>query len=184
MNEIGIDPQTVLPTLIHLLTTWGVKVIAAIVVLVAGRFIAGWARRLVRKVLQRSGTDATLVPFLASALYYFIVAFVAIAVLGMVGIQTASLVAILGAAGLAIGLALQGALSSVAAGVMLLLFRPFRVGDSIEAGGNAGIVETIGLFFTTLTTGDNVLIIIPNARVYGGTLKNFSARGTQRNDAV
>ncbi len=184
MSEISVDLQSILPTLIRALAMLGVKVIAAIVVLVAGRFVAGWARSVVRKVLQRSGTDATLVPFLASALYYLIVAFVAIAVLGMVGIQTASLVAILGAAGLAIGLALQGALSNVAGGVMLLLFRPFRVGDSIEAGGNAGIVETIGLFFTTLTTGDNVLIIIPNARVYGGTLKNFSARGTQRNDAV
>ena len=94
MSEIGVDLQTILPTLIRLLAMWGVKVIAAIVVLVAGRFVAGWARSLVKKMLQRMGTDATLVPFLASTLYYFIIAFVAIAVLGMVGIQTASLVAV------------------------------------------------------------------------------------------
>ena len=184
MSEIGVDLETILPTLIRLLAMWGVKVIAAIVILVAGRLVAGWARSFVKKTLQRMGTDATLVPFLASALYYFIIAFVAIAVLGLVGIQTASLVAVVGATGLAIGLALQGTLSNVAAGVMLLFFRPFRVGDSVEAGGNAGTVATIGLFFTTLTSGDNVRITIPNARVYGGTLKNFSPPDTQRDDAV
>ena len=107
---------------------------------------------------------------------------VLVAALGIVGIQTASLLAVFGAAGLAVGLALQGTLSNFAAGVMLLLFRPFHVGHYIEAGGTAGSVVAIGLFVTTLNTPDNVQILVPNAAVWGGTIKNYAANETRRND--
>jgi len=169
---------------VNLISTWGLKVLGAIVLLVVGRMLAGWARRLTRKALMRVNADATLVPFIAGITYYFILAAVLVAVLGMVGIQTATLLAVFGAAGLAVGLALQGTLSSVASGVMLLVFRPFEVGDYIEAGGTAGSVEAIGLFMTTLNTPDNVKILVPNSSVYGQTIKNYAANDTRRNDMV
>ncbi len=116
--------------------------------------------------------------------YWLLIAVVLVAVLGVVGIQTASLLAVMGAAGLAVGLALQGTLSNFAAGVMLLLFRPFKKGDFIEAGGGKGSVEAIGLFSTTLNTPDNIQIILPNSSVFGQTIKNYTANDTRRNDIV
>ncbi len=170
--------------LVPLATAWGLKVILAVVLLVVGRGVARFVKRLLAKGMERSQLDATLVPFLASLGYYLVMAVVIIAVLGVVGIQTASLVAVLGAAGLAVGLALQGTLSNVAAGVMLLVFRPFRVGDLIEAAGATGSVEAIGLFTTTVNTLDNVQITIPNSSVWGGMVKNYTANDTRRNDMV
>jgi small conductance mechanosensitive channel len=180
----GIDLEQTLTALVNLATAWGLKLIGAIAVLVIGRWIAGWTRRLVRRLMTRGDVDATLVPFVAGMAYYLILAFVAVAGLGMVGVQTASMVAVLGAAGLAVGLALQGTLSNFAAGVMLLIFRPFRVGDYIEAGGTAGTVGAVGLFATTLNTPDNVRIVVPNGAVYGNTIKNYAANDTRRNDMV
>jgi small conductance mechanosensitive channel len=179
-----LDTQQLLTTTVNLISAWGLKVIGAIVVLVVGRWVAGWARRLLRKLMATKEVDPTLVPFLAGLVYYLVLAFVAVAALGMVGIQTASMVAVLGAAGLAVGLALQGTLSNFAAGVMLLVFRPFKVGDYIDAGGAAGSVEAVGLFSTTLNTPDNVKIIIPNGVVFGSTIKNYAANETRRNDMV
>jgi small conductance mechanosensitive channel len=138
----------------------------------------------VARSLEKSGTDATLIPFFSSLAYYLVLAVVLIAVLGLFGIQTTSLVAVLGAAGLAIGLAMQGTLSNFAAGVMLLIFRPFRVGDYVEAAGDAGSVAEISIFTTTLNTPDNVKIIVPNSAIYGTTIKNYSANDTRRNDIV
>ncbi len=169
---------------VNVISAWGLKVLGAIVLLVVGRMFAGWTRRLVRQALKRANVDETLIPFIAGVTYYFIVAAVLVAVLGLVGIQTASLLAVFGAAGLAVGLALQGTLSNVAAGVMLLVFRPFEVGNYIEAGGTAGAVEAIGLFVTTLNTPDNVKILVPNSSVYGQTIKNYAANDTRRNDMV
>jgi small conductance mechanosensitive channel len=180
----GIDLEQTLTVLVNLATAWGLKLIGAIAILLIGRWIAGWTRRLVRRVMTRGDLDATLVPFVAGMVYYLILAFVAVAALGMVGVQTASMVAVLGAAGLAVGLALQGTLSNFAAGVMLLIFRPFRVGDYIEAGGTAGTVSSVGLFATTLNTPDNVRIVVPNGTVYGNTIKNYAANETRRNDMV
>jgi len=180
----GIDLEQTLTVLINLATAWGLKLIGAIAVLLIGRWIAGWTRRLIKRVMTRGDLDATLVPFVAGMVYYLILAFVAVAALGMVGVQTASMVALLGAAGLAVGLALQGTLSNFAAGVMLLIFRPFRVGDYIEAGGTAGTVGSVGLFATTLNTPDNVRIVVPNGTVYGNTIKNYAANETRRNDMV
>lgn len=174
----------VLTNLSQVLAAWGLKVLGAIVLLVLGRMAAGWARRRMKALLQRREMDPTLRPFVASLVYYLVLAFVVIAVLGMVGVQTASLIAVLGAAGLAVGLALQGTLANFASGVMLLVFRPFQTGHFIEAGGVTGSVDSVGIFTTTLNTPDNVRIIMPNSRVWGETIKNYTANDTRRNDMV
>lgn len=184
MQQVGFDMDSTVQMLVDLVTAWGLKVLAAVVLFILGRIAAGWARRLVRRALERGKLDPTLVPFLSGLVYYLILAVVFVAVLGLVGIQTASLLAVLGAAGLAVGLALQGTLSNFASGVMLLLFRPFGVGDYIEAGGTAGSVASVGLFVTVLNTPDNVRILVPNSSVYGQTIKNYAANPTRRNDMV
>ncbi len=176
-TEIGTSSMEVL-------TQWGLKVLGAIVVLLIGRMIASGLRRTVHKALAAREVDATLVPFLSKLVYYLTLAVVVIAVLSLFGIQTTSLVAMLGAAGLAIGLALQGTLSHLAAGVMLLIFRPFKVGDVVEVGGTTGKVDEIGVFSTTLTTPDNVKITVPNSNVYGATIKNYNGYDTRRVDMV
>lgn len=180
----GIDLQALSQTLTELLTTWGLRLVGAIALLIVGRMAAGWSRRLVKRLLAARQMDATLVPFLSGMVYWVVLAVVLVAVLGLVGIQTASLLAVLGAAGLAVGLALQGSLSNFSSGVMLLVFRPFSVGDYIDAGGTAGSVESIGLFSTTLNTPDNVRVIVPNSVVYGQTIKNFTANDIRRNDML
>ena len=176
------DFESMLENLVEVLSTWGVRVIGAILVLIVGmvvaRIVSGWVRR----GLGRTALDATLVPFFGHIAYYTVVVFTLIAVLGLFGIPTTSFVAALGAAGLAIGLALQGSLSNLAAGVMLLIFRPFRLEDYVEANGVAGTVEEIGLFATTLTTFDNTVIVLPNASVWGTTIKNYTIKDVRRND--
>jgi len=167
-----------------LVSTWGLRVIGAIAVLVIGWIVAKWVRGSVRKAMSRTRLDATLAPFVANLLYYGMLTFVLVAVLGLFGVQTTSFIAVLGAAGLAVGLALQGTLTNFAAGVMLLVFRPFTVGDFVDAGGNAGTVQEIGIFSTTLHSGDNVKIIVANSQIYGTVIKNFSANDTRRNDMV
>ncbi len=167
-----------------LVSTWGLKVVGAITVLIIGRIVAGSLRRAARRGLERGKVDATLVPFLSKGVYYLALTVVLIAVLNLFGVQTASLVAVLGAAGLAVGLALQGTLSSFAAGVMLLLFRPFKAGDFVDVGGTAGSVVEIGIFATTLRSPDNVKIVVPNSQVYGQTIKNFNGFETRRIDLV
>jgi small conductance mechanosensitive channel len=184
MQEIDSVAQQTLDMVINLVSAWGLKVLGALVLLFVGRIAAGWVRRIVRRGLTVANVDATLVPFISGVAYYLILISVFMAVLGLIGIQTASLLAVMGAAGLAVGLALQGTLSNVASGVMLLVFRPFQVGQYIEAGGTAGSVEAIGLFTTTLNTPDNVKIVIPNSSVYGQTIKNYAANDTRRNDMV
>jgi small conductance mechanosensitive channel len=184
MDISGFDLNGLIAIASNLITTWGIKVVGAIVVLIIGRWAAGWARKIVRRMATRIDLDPTLTPFLASLAYYAVVAMVLIAVLGMIGIETASLLTVLGAAGLAIGLAMQGTLSNVAAGVMLLLFRPFKVGDAVDIGGTIGKVMGIRLFSTELCTPDNVEITVPNAQVYGNTIKNFTANDTRRNDIL
>jgi len=176
--------QDAVNMVIALLSTWGLQVIGALAVLVIGRWIAGRIRKGVRRGLEKAGTDGTLVPFFSSLAYYVVLAIVIIAVLNLFGVQTTSLIAVLGAAGLAVGLALQGTLSNFAAGVMLLVFRPFRIGDYVDIAGTAGSVMEIGLFTVTLNTPDNVRIIVPNSSVYGQTISNYAANPTRRNDLV
>lgn len=167
-----------------LISTWGLSVVGAVVVLVLGLFVAKIGRGWARRALRRTKLDETLIPFISSLVYYLILAFVLIAVLGLFGIPTTSFIAVLGAAGLAVGLALQGTLSNFAAGVMLLIFRPFRKGDYVEAGGQAGIVREIGVFASSLDTLDNVSIVLPNSAIWGGTIKNFTSNTLRRNDMV
>jgi small conductance mechanosensitive channel len=165
-------------------TQWGLKVLGAIAVLVIGRMIAGWIRRGVRRSLHRANVDATLVPFLSGLAYTVTLAVVLIAVLNLFGVETTSLVAILGAAGLAVGLALQGTLSNFAAGVMLLVFRPFDVDDFVEVAGTAGSVVKVQVFNTILKSPDHVRVVIPNSQIYGATIKNYNGYDTRRIDMV
>ncbi len=168
----------------NLLIEYGLSVIGAIVVLVLGRATAGWARSKLQSSLTKAGTDASLIPFFSSMIYYVILGVVLIAVLNLFGIETTSLIAVFGTAGLAVGLALQGTLSNFSSGVMLLIFRPIRVGDFVEVAGQAGTVKEIAIFNTILHTGDNVRIVIPNAQVYGDIVKNYSFNDTRRIDLV
>ena len=134
--------------------------------------------------MESRSVDASLIPFVSNLVYFVLFAAVVIAVLGMFGIETTSLVAVLGTAGLAVGLAVQGALSNFSSGVILLLFRPFHVGDYIDADRVAGTVSEFGVFSTVINTPDNVRIIVPNSGIFGATIKNFSANDTRRNDIV
>jgi small conductance mechanosensitive channel len=176
--------QEIVEGLVGLVTTWGLQVVGAIAVLIIGRWIAAALRRSTARALERSNTDATLIPFASGLVYYAAIAVVIIAVLGLFGIETTSLVAVLGAAGLAIGLALQGTLSNFSAGVMLLIFRPFKVGHVVTAAGETGSIVEIGIFTTVMKTPDNKQIIIPNSSIYGSTITNVSAYDTRRNDLV
>jgi small conductance mechanosensitive channel len=170
--------------IVALVSTWGLSVVGAIAVLIIGRLVARGIRGSVRAGLERARVDAALVPFISSSVYYVVLTIVVVAVLNLFGIQTTSIIAVLGAAGLAVGLALQGTLSNFAAGTMLLLFRPFRAGDYVEVGGSSGTVAEIGIFSTILNTPDNVRVTIPNSAVYGETIKNYSANETRRVDLV
>ncbi|MBT5570582.1 MAG: mechanosensitive ion channel [Alphaproteobacteria bacterium] len=167
------------------LATYGINVVGALVIIVVGFMVAGWARRTLERTLSRSGKmDPTLVRFFGSLVRYAIIAFVIIAALQRFGVEATGLVAVFGAAGLAIGLALQGTLSNVAAGVMLLMFRPFKIGDFVDTGGKVGTVKEVGLFTTELATGDNVKVIVPNGQIWGSAISNFSANPTRRVDLM
>jgi small conductance mechanosensitive channel len=184
LNLAGTSAQDAVNMIVTLVSTWGLRMIGALAVLIIGRWIAGRIRKGVTRALERASTDPTLVPFLASMVYYLAIAVVVIAVLNLFGVQTTSLIAVLGAAGLAVGLALQGTLSNFASGVMLLSFRPFKVGEYVDVGGTAGTVAEIGLFTCRLNTPDNVQIIVPNSDVYGQTIRNYAANPTRRNDLI
>ncbi len=161
---------------------WVLKLGAALLILYIGRFLARSGRKLVSKATGRAGVDETLRSFLGNLSYWGIMILVGIAVLGTLGIEILSFVAILGAAGLAVGLAFQGTLSNFASGIMLLLFRPLSLGQAVEVGGNSGIVREMGLFSLSLDTFDGIRIIVPNSKVYGETITNFSTNPTRRFD--
>lgn len=164
---------------------WGANGFWALVTLMIGWMLAGWAERAVKGGLARVRVaDAMLRGFFGSLIRWALLAFTGVAVLERLGVQTTSVVAILGAAGLAIGLALQGTLSNLAAGVMLLLFRPFKVGDGIEAGGLAGTVKDVSLFHTHLVTGDNIQVIAPNSMLWNAALRNLSFYATRKVEVV
>lgn len=179
-----ISIEEIYTQITDLITTWGPKVVGAIAVIIVGRIAAGWSRQGLRRVLDRSKMDATLAPFLSSLAYYLVLAFSILAALQLLGLQTTSLVALLGAVALAIGLALQGTVSDIASGAMLLAFRPFSVGQYVEIGGTEGTVDGIALFTTTLNTQDNVRIIMPNSSVWGQMIKNYAANDTRRVDLL
>jgi small conductance mechanosensitive channel len=176
--------QQMMDLLIRYGTEYGLKVIGAIVILIVGRIAAGIGRNLLRKGMARTKVDEAVTSFLASLVYIAILTFAILAALAQFGIQTASFVAVLGAAAFAVGFALQGSLANFAAGVMILLFRPFRIGDFVEAGGVMGTIKDITLFTSVLATPDNIRIIVPNGQMTGGVIKNFSANDTRRVDLV
>lgn len=163
-----------------LLVNSGIKLVAAIAILIVGWMLATYVKRWLAAGLAHLPLDATLKPLLASLVRYAILIITFILVLEQFGVQTTSLIAVMGAAGLAIGLAMQGTLSNVAAGVMLLVLRPFRVGHFINAGGQTGTVLEIGLFTTLLTTRDHVFVSVPNATIFGGVITNFTRERLRR----
>jgi len=167
-----------------IIAEYGFKLLGAIVILVVGRWLAGIVRGIVRRASERAGADPTLVPFFANLAYAGLLLGVFLGGAQVLGIPTGSFIAIVGAAGLAIALAFQGTLSHLASGVMLLTFRPFNVGDFVDAGGTAGTVKEIGVFTTTMTTPDNVRIIVPNSQISSSIIRNFSANDTRRIDLV
>jgi small conductance mechanosensitive channel len=183
-NELAQSAGAILNTIKVYAVAYGFKVIAAIAILVVGRWIAALIRGGIRKVLEQRRLEPIITAFIVNLAYIGLLAFVVIAALQTVGIPTTSFVAVLGAAGLAIGLALQGSLSNFAAGFMLIIFRPFKQGDYIEAGGTAGLVEEIQVFTTVLKTPDNKKVIVPNSGIMGGNITNYSAHATRRVDWV
>jgi len=162
---------------------YGVDIAGAIVLLVVGWTVAGWIRRVIRRTLDSVPVlDETLKPFIANLVRYAVLIFVLIAVLNQFGVQTTSIIAVLAATGLAIGLALQGMLANVASGVMLLFLRPFNVGEYVEAGGIAGTVAEIGLFNTEIKTSAGPGLVVPNSKIWDGPITNFSRNPTRRFD--
>jgi small conductance mechanosensitive channel len=178
------DPMAVMQELADWAVGFAPSLVGALLTLVIGLWLARMATRGTRAVMTRANVDEALKRFLGNLVYYALVALVLIAVAGKLGVETTSFVALLGAVGLAIGFALQGSLGNLAAGVMILIFRPFRIGDYVEAAGQAGTVKEIGVFATTLTTPDNRKVIVPNAAVTGSSIVNYSAFDTRRVEVV
>jgi len=176
----NLDPQA----LLEMAQPFAVNLILALVIYLAGSWLARRLVSLTRTLMKKRQLDEALAEFIGSILSVLLTFVVALIALEQVGIDTTSLLALLGAAGLAVGLALKDSLSNFAAGVMLILFKPFKIGDFVEAGGIAGIVERISIFSTQLRTGDNRQIIVPNAGIYGDVITNFSAKATRRIDLV
>ena len=163
---------------------YGLNLVFAIAIFVIGKIIVKIIARVVESVMKKSKTDQVLIDFIVGMLTSILNLFVIIAALGELGVDTTSLVALIGAAGLAIGLSLQSSLQNFASGVMLIMFRPFTTGDFVEAGGVAGVVEKISIFNTIMRTGDNKEMIVPNGAIYGGVITNYSAKPTRRIDMV
>lgn len=180
----ALDLSNVVTTVQELLATWGLKVLAALAIVILGRMVAGWIRRLSARGLGRATLDETLVPFLANLVYAGVLTFVILAALQVLGVPTTSAIAVLGAAGLAVALAFQGSLSNFSSGVLLLTFRPFRVGDFVEAAGVNGTVQEVGVFFSVLHTPDNIRIVMPNSKISGEVIKNYTTNDTRRVDLV
>jgi len=177
----NIDLQEMLNTYV---IPWGINIVLAAIIYIVGRMVAKIIVGIVRRLLNKANMDNILIDFVCSIISAALLLFIIIAALNQLGVDTTSLIALMGAAGLAVGLALQGSLQNFASGVMLIVFRPFKTGDFVEAGGVAGTVEKISIFSTMMRTGDNREIIVPNGSIYGGTITNFSARETRRIDMV
>jgi small conductance mechanosensitive channel len=168
----------------ELIMTWGVKLVAALLILIIGNWLAKKLAALFVKVMNRNEIDITLTKFLRNIIYYALLTAVVIAAAGQLGINTTSFLTVVGAAGLAIGLALKDSLANFSAGVMLILFRPFKVGDAVTVAGETGAVEEITIFNTVINTPDNQKKIIPNGVVASGTITNITANDTRRIDMV
>lgn len=163
---------------------WSINIITALAIFIIGRMIANIVVNILKKLLTKAKMDEILVNFIGSIANVLLLLFIVIAALDRLGVNTTSLIAVLGAAGLAVGLALQNSLQNFAAGVMLIVFRPFKAGDFVEAAGTSGVIEKINIFSTTMRTGDNRELIVPNGAIYSGTITNVTARETRRIDMV
>ncbi|WP_394247578.1 small-conductance mechanosensitive channel MscS [Vibrio profundi] len=167
-----------------LLIQYGVNILSAVLILFIGNIVVKAVANSVSKVLEKKKMDKAVIEFIHGLVRYLLFVIVLIAALGRIGVQTASVVAVIGAAGLAVGLALQGSLSNFAAGVLIVAFRPFKSGDYVEIGGVAGSVESIQIFQTILTTPDNKMVVVPNGSVIGSPITNYSRHETRRIDHV
>lgn len=175
---------TMIDKVVDGLAQYSMQILAAIVILVVGLWLAKKIKVCFVSALNKKEVDPTLIGFFCSTLHGGLVLFIVIAAIGKLGVQTTSFVAVIGAAGLAVGLALQGSLSNFASGVLLILFKPFKVGDFIKAGGEAGVVVEVGILTTEMKTPDNIKIILPNSAIMGGSITNVSAHPTRRVDMV
>ncbi len=190
MNELqmpdlaGIDWAGLWDSVKNLGVDFGVKALTAIVIFFVGRMIARAATRGLRKMMQAQAVDKILETFVCNLVYWALMVFVIIAAINQLGVQTASMIAVMGAAGLAVGLALQGSLANFAAGVLIVVFRPYRVGDFVEAAGISGTVLQVQILTTILKTPDNKKIIVPNGQIMGSIITNYSANETRRVDMV
>lgn len=187
MNNLAkVDEyRAVAAELIDLGIQYGLSLISAIVILIAGFVLAGWAGRAIRSRLEKlKSFDKTLIPVLTQIVRYTILVFTFVLVLAEFGVQTTSIIAVLGAAGLAIGLALQGTLQNVAAGLMLLFLRPFKIGDFIETAAGSGTVDEIGMFMTHMHTSQGLFVAVPNSKIWSGSITNYSKLPTRRIDLV
>ncbi|MCH2212373.1 MAG: mechanosensitive ion channel [Fuerstiella sp.] len=178
------DPKAALtsPDAVNVLTTYGIDLVSAITVFVIGRWVAKFTTGLIVRAARRAQVDETLLGFLRNVVYLLLLVAVCIAALGCLGVDTTSLSAILAAAGFAVGMAMQGSLGNIASGVMLVVFKPFKVGDYIDLGTTSGTVVQIQMFSTILLTPDNVRVVVPNANITGGAISNYSAENKRRID--
>ena len=176
--------QSVSEQLMVFLATYGLNVVGAIIILILGWIAARLGQRMIRNLLEKSKVDSAVVSFVGSLTYFLILTFAVLAALAKFGIQTTSFVAVIGAAGFAVGFALQGSLGNFAAGVLILLLRPFKVGDYIMGAGEAGTVKEINLFTTVLATVDNIKVLVPNGKLFGDVIKNVTAYDTRRVDLL
>jgi len=181
---MDIDMQAVLQKVYEYLAEYGLKFIAALIIFLIGRWLAKFISRLIEKALIRSHVDKTLAKFAKNLSHIGLLIFVVIAAVASLGVETTQLAVVVGATGLAIGLALQGSLSNFASGFLMIIFRPFKVGDFIEAAGVKGTVDEIQIFNTIIDTPDNIRAIIPNAQITGGNVLNYTVNGTRRVDLV
>lgn len=168
----------------ELLLSYAVNIVAAIAIIIVGMIAARIVSNTVNRLMLARKIDATVADFLSALVRYAVIAFTLIAALGRVGVQTASVIAVLGAAGLAVGLALQGSLSNLAAGVLLVMFRPFRAGEYVDLGGVAGTVLSVQIFSTTMRTVDGKIVVIPNGKIIAGNIINFSREPARRNEFI
>ncbi|SMG59267.1 small-conductance mechanosensitive channel MscS [Cedecea sp. NFIX57] len=168
----------------ELLLSYAVNIVAAVAILIAGMIVARLVSGTVNRLMLARSIDSTVADFLSALVRYGIIAFTLIAALSRVGVQTASVIAVLGAAGLAVGLALQGSLSNLAAGVLLVTFRPFRTGEYVDLGGIAGTVLNVQIFSTTLRTVDGKIVVVPNGKIIAGNIINFSREPARRNEFI
>jgi small conductance mechanosensitive channel len=166
------------------LTSYSIKILGALLIFIVGRWLSAKIADLISRIVERHRVDPTLVPFLHNLIYYSLLVMVLIAAAGKLGINTTSFLTIVGAAGLAVGLALKDSLSNFASGVMLISFKPFRVGDVVTAGGTTGKVEKIAIFNTVMCTPDNQQIFVPNSKITSDTITNITAKATRRIDLV